>query len=233
MQTLYVTKPLRQLSCSGKWQNGHSELYSHLNCFLQTDFNISLEESGIVVESGTEDGVAKGMEAFTLLDNPNTRNTFIDELNEVCMYFNEFVQPVPCSHSVPLFWSFVWASCSIKELHALHYYPRFPWIIMQSMQREKTVIYWGQWKSPMNELHWHLFQGYSRTLEMYRYLSMFFLCKQFRHLSFCGRILYRMIPNLCNFGLTQLKQIITSLKCMPNVAFWWERKHDEIKVGEE
>jgi len=50
----------------------------------QTDFNISLEESGIVVESsGTEGGVAKGTEAFTLLDNPNTRNTFIDELNEL------------------------------------------------------------------------------------------------------------------------------------------------------
>jgi len=71
--------------------------------------------------SGTESGVAKDMEAFTLLDNPNTRNTFIDELNEVCVYFSEFV---PCSHSVPLFQSFVWASCSIKELHALHYYPR-------------------------------------------------------------------------------------------------------------
>jgi hypothetical protein len=53
--------------------------------------------------SGTEGGVAKGMEAFTLLDNPNTRNTFIDELNEVCRYVSEFVLPVPCSHSVPLF----------------------------------------------------------------------------------------------------------------------------------
>jgi hypothetical protein len=41
-----------------------------------------------------------------------------------------------------------------------------------------------------------------------------------------------MIPNLCNFRLTQLKQIITFLKCMPNVALW-ERKHGEIKVGEE
>ena len=68
------------------YKRQNSELYSHLNCFLQTDINISLEESGIVVESsGTEGGVAKGMEAFTLLDNPNTRNTFIDELNEVCM----------------------------------------------------------------------------------------------------------------------------------------------------
>lgn len=57
--------------------------------------------------SGTEGGVAKDVEAFTLLDNPNTRNTFTDELNEVCMYFREFVLPVPCSHSVPLFRSFV------------------------------------------------------------------------------------------------------------------------------
>jgi hypothetical protein len=68
------------------YRHKNSELYSHLNCFLQTDISISLGESGIVVESlGTEGGVAKGMEAFTLLDNPNTRNTFIDELNEVCI----------------------------------------------------------------------------------------------------------------------------------------------------
>ena len=61
----------------------------------------------MVESSGTEGGVAKGTEAFTLLDNPNTRNTFIDELNEVCIYFSEFVQPVPCSHCVPLFRSSV------------------------------------------------------------------------------------------------------------------------------
>jgi hypothetical protein len=39
----------------------------------------------VVESSGTEGGVAKDMEAFTLLDNPNTRNTFVDELNEVSM----------------------------------------------------------------------------------------------------------------------------------------------------
>lgn len=61
----------------------------------------------MVESSGTEGGVAKDMEALTLLDNPNTRSAFIDELNEVCMYFSEFVLPVPCSHSVPLFRSFV------------------------------------------------------------------------------------------------------------------------------
>jgi len=61
----------------------------------------------VVESSGTEGGVAKDMEALTLLDNPNIRNTFIDELNEVCMYFSEFVLPVLCSHSVPLFRSFV------------------------------------------------------------------------------------------------------------------------------
>ncbi|PSN58422.1 hypothetical protein C0J52_02807 [Blattella germanica] len=48
------------------------------------DFNVTLEESGIVVESsGTEGGVAKGKEALTLLDNPKTRNRFIDELMEL------------------------------------------------------------------------------------------------------------------------------------------------------
>jgi hypothetical protein len=52
--------------------------------FIQIDFNISLEESGIVVQSsGAEGVVARGKEALTILDNPETRNTFIDELMEV------------------------------------------------------------------------------------------------------------------------------------------------------
>lgn len=52
--------------------------------FIQIDFNISLEESGIVVQfSGTEGGVARDKEAVTILDNPETRNTFINELMEV------------------------------------------------------------------------------------------------------------------------------------------------------
>jgi hypothetical protein len=52
--------------------------------FVQIDFSISLEESGIVVErSGTEGGVARDMEALTLLDNVTTRNMFIDDLSEV------------------------------------------------------------------------------------------------------------------------------------------------------
>nr|CAD7440956.1 unnamed protein product [Timema bartmani] len=50
----------------------------------EIDFNISLEESGIVVESsGLEGGVAKGKEALTILDNPSTRNTLIDEIKEL------------------------------------------------------------------------------------------------------------------------------------------------------
>jgi hypothetical protein len=54
------------------------------HCFLQIDFSISLEESGIVVEcSGTKGGVARDTEALTLLDNPTTRNMFIDDLSEV------------------------------------------------------------------------------------------------------------------------------------------------------
>lgn len=50
----------------------------------EIDFNINLEESGIVVEqAGLDGGVAKGNDAFTLLDNPNTRNQIIDELMEL------------------------------------------------------------------------------------------------------------------------------------------------------
>ena len=48
------------------------------------DFSISLEESGIVVEeAGTSGGVAKGDEAYTLLDSPAYRESFINELLEL------------------------------------------------------------------------------------------------------------------------------------------------------
>uniref|UniRef100_A0A336LTA9 CSON004019 protein n=1 Tax=Culicoides sonorensis TaxID=179676 RepID=A0A336LTA9_CULSO len=48
------------------------------------DFGDSLEESGIVVEStGCSGGVAKGNEAYTLLDSPKYREQFIDEVYEL------------------------------------------------------------------------------------------------------------------------------------------------------
>ncbi|KAK7789713.1 hypothetical protein R5R35_014753 [Gryllus longicercus] len=50
----------------------------------EIDFDISLEESGIVVESaGMEGGVAKDFNAYTILDNPKTRNMIIDDLMEL------------------------------------------------------------------------------------------------------------------------------------------------------
>lgn len=49
----------------------------------EIDYNISLE-SGIVVEAdGNDGGVATGKEALTILDNPSTRNDFIDQLFEL------------------------------------------------------------------------------------------------------------------------------------------------------
>lgn len=48
------------------------------------DYNISLEESGIVVEAaGHEGGIATGSKAYTILDNPSTRNDFINQLFEL------------------------------------------------------------------------------------------------------------------------------------------------------
>lgn len=48
------------------------------------DFEISLEESGIVVEAvGNDGGDATGSQALTVLDNPETRNDFINQLFEV------------------------------------------------------------------------------------------------------------------------------------------------------
>lgn len=50
----------------------------------QIDYDVSLEESGIVVESaGCEGGTATGPEAYTVLDNPTTRSEFINELLQV------------------------------------------------------------------------------------------------------------------------------------------------------
>lgn len=49
---------------------------------------ISLDESGIVVEGqGLSGGVARGEDALSLLDNPSTRNQFIDQLVEVCVLY--------------------------------------------------------------------------------------------------------------------------------------------------
>ncbi|CAG9787399.1 unnamed protein product [Diatraea saccharalis] len=46
--------------------------------------DVSLDESGIVVEDqGMGGGVARGKDALTLLDNPSTRNQFIDQLVEL------------------------------------------------------------------------------------------------------------------------------------------------------
>lgn len=56
------------------------------------DYNISLEESGIVVEAaGHEGGIATGTEAYTVLDNPSTRNDFINQLFEVYMFLSFLV----------------------------------------------------------------------------------------------------------------------------------------------
>lgn len=48
---------------------------------LTEDVNISLADSGITSKSS--DGVAKGSEAYIILDSPSHREQFIDELYEV------------------------------------------------------------------------------------------------------------------------------------------------------
>ncbi|XP_025153290.1 CDK5RAP3-like protein isoform X2 [Harpegnathos saltator] len=50
----------------------------------EIDCDISLEESGIVVEAvGHEGGIAAGRDAYTILDNPATRVEFINQLFEL------------------------------------------------------------------------------------------------------------------------------------------------------
>lgn len=50
----------------------------------EIDFNINIEESGIVVEdAGCSGGIARNEEAFTILDSPKYQEQFIDELYEL------------------------------------------------------------------------------------------------------------------------------------------------------
>ncbi|XP_073811457.1 CDK5RAP3 protein homolog isoform X2 [Musca autumnalis] len=51
---------------------------------VEINFDIPIEEYGIVVEgAGMDGGVAKGDQAYTLLDSPSYRERFIDELYEL------------------------------------------------------------------------------------------------------------------------------------------------------
>lgn len=51
---------------------------------VEINFDIPIEEYGIVVEgAGMDGGVAKGDQAYTLLDSPNYRERFTDELYEL------------------------------------------------------------------------------------------------------------------------------------------------------
>lgn len=54
----------------------------------EINFDISLKDSGITIESsGMEGGVARNHEALTVLDSPNYREQVLDELFEVNFYF--------------------------------------------------------------------------------------------------------------------------------------------------
>lgn len=56
----------------------------------QIDFSIDLvETAGIVLEEdGLEGGTARGEDALSILENPETRNFFIDELVEVSLHYS-------------------------------------------------------------------------------------------------------------------------------------------------
>ncbi|XP_018335981.1 CDK5 regulatory subunit-associated protein 3 [Agrilus planipennis] len=52
-----------------------------------SDLDVSLEESGIVVEnSGLDGGIARGEEALTILDNPKTRDRILNDLIELSAF---------------------------------------------------------------------------------------------------------------------------------------------------
>lgn len=55
--------------------------------FEIVDMDVNLEESGIVVEkSGLDGGVAKGNDAYTILDNPKTREQVLNDLMELAAF---------------------------------------------------------------------------------------------------------------------------------------------------
>ncbi|XP_076625123.1 CDK5 regulatory subunit-associated protein 3 isoform X1 [Colletes latitarsis] len=65
------------------------------------DYNISLEESGIVVEAaGHDGGIANDTEAYTILDNPSTRTDFIDQLYELEAFFTFRLRELKSDDSV-------------------------------------------------------------------------------------------------------------------------------------
>lgn len=133
--------------------------------FIQIDFNISLEESGIVVQSsGAEGVVARGKEALTILDNPETRNTFIDELMEVWRKCSVHVLLwVPNVHMCVLqivclsIWiiSFGSLSTSTKEMHVL---PHFTAVFSVILRKYCTLWVFGYtWSSKSHEVHiWNI-----------------------------------------------------------------------------
>lgn len=66
---------------------GNDEVSADIN------FDISLKDSGITVESsGMEGGLAKNNEALTVLDNPSHREQFLDELFEVNIFTPKAIQ---------------------------------------------------------------------------------------------------------------------------------------------
>ncbi|XP_053966100.1 CDK5RAP3-like protein isoform X1 [Anastrepha ludens] len=64
---------------------------------VEINFDIPIEEYGIVVEgAGMDGGIAKGEQAFTILDSPSYRDRFLDEIYELeaflCMRLYELNQ---------------------------------------------------------------------------------------------------------------------------------------------
>ncbi|XP_077286406.1 CDK5 regulatory subunit-associated protein 3 isoform X2 [Arctopsyche grandis] len=127
------------------------------------DVNMSLEESGIVVEGGGNmGGVAKGNDALTLLDNPKTRTLFIDQLMELeaflkmRMYeisadtqYNTFSSlqdlPIESTESVASMLDLVQVSIGqmmekkINHLHNIKHSPRYVDTLAAQLKQKVTI----------------------------------------------------------------------------------------------
>uniref|UniRef100_A0ABD2WE36 CDK5 regulatory subunit-associated protein 3 n=1 Tax=Trichogramma kaykai TaxID=54128 RepID=A0ABD2WE36_9HYME len=132
------------------------------------DFNISLEESGIVVESvGTDGGHATGTQALSVLDNPETRNEFINQLYELEAFLKmrlyEFksennkntlnmtqMQDASLQHttadttqsmldSVQVILSEA-LDTNLKHLHSIKHSPRYVDILASSLKQKQKMI---------------------------------------------------------------------------------------------
>ncbi|KFB49189.1 AGAP009811-PA-like protein [Anopheles sinensis] len=109
----------------------------------EIDFNVSLEESGIVVEEdGNAGGVAKGTEAYTVLDAPKYRENFLNDLLELQAFLKMRLYQLGSSDKVQLL-----------SLTMMDSFPDHDEKSLTKMLAEVEVVYTGLTEELLQHLH--------------------------------------------------------------------------------